>query len=387
MDLEIKHTRLFTDTLLAHESKVRNIIHEGGSRSSKSISILQYLIYNCLIQNKITCSIIRQSLPTLKASIMRDCIDLLQEMNLYRESNHNKTEHFYKFDNGSRIQFISADDAQKLRGRKHDICYLNEANELTFEVYNQLNMRTKSLMILDYNPSDFDSWIYDMMQNNPDKCNLIKSSYKDNSFLPIEQIKEIEDLINIDENYFRIYALGERPIARSRIYSHFQTVQTIEGELVALGCDFGYNHPTALISLYMNDGKYYIREEIYESYLTTTDLINKMNILNISKSVPIYCDSARPEIIAEIKKAGYKSEAANKQVKEGINTVKSSQIYIQSDSVNILKEYKLYNWKTVNGKIIDEPIKMYDDGLDSIRYALHTYKSKPKNNKFFVSSF
>lgn len=372
-ELEIRHTNIFTKNLDAfNDNDIRFIINQGGTRSSKTYSIVQLLIYYCLTNANKNVSVIRQSLPTIKGSVLKDFIEVMNDLKLYDENNHNKTDNVYRFPTGSRISFISCDEPQKLRGKKHDVVFMNEANEIPFEAFLQLNIRTMKKIIIDFNPSE-ETWINDLMEREAEKTILIKSTYKDNTFLNREQIKEIENLINISEDYYNIYCRGEFPITHKRIYTHFQ-ISEPKGSLVCLGLDFGYNHPTALVAMYEDDGEYYFDEIIYESYLTSTDLVQLMDKKQVAKNVRIYCDYARPEIMQELSRAKYRAYKANKDVNDGINTMKSKKIYISPSSINLLNEYKLYSWKENQKGISDEPIKLNDDGMDAMRYALHSFK-------------
>lgn len=384
MELQIKHSKVFTQNAEAlNDDKIRFIINQGGSRSSKTYSICQLLIIYALTNEKKTISIVRKSFPSLRGSVMRDLIGILDDLGLYDERNHHKGENLYKFNNGSVIEFFSVDDAQKIRGRKRDLLYCNEANELTFEDFNQLNMRTESKVFLDYNPSDNYSWVYDIALK--DNSIFIKSTYKDNPFLPDSIIKEIENLITIDEGYYRVYALGEQATLKTQIYNHFKYENFIDGTDFLYGLDIGYNHPTALIKISYIDNKIYAKEEIYSSNLTTNDLIRRMDELNIDKKKEIIVDSARPDVIEDLRRNGYNAKSANKAVKEGIDAVKSFQLSVDPNSLNMIKELRNYKWKTNGDIILDEPVKIYDDIADALRYAIyfHYLRSKKKGRTDF----
>jgi len=329
-------------------------------------------------------SIVRKSFPALRASIMRDFFNLMKEMNLYSELNHSKTENIYNFDNGSWVEFFSADDEQKLRGRKRDVLLCNEGNELSFDEFNQLVMRTTGKVMVDFNPSDTDHWVYDII--NQDNSRLIKSTYKDNPFLEKDQVEYIENLINVDENYYKIYALGERPVSTMRIYSHFkQYVDEVESSDMVYGLDFGFNHPTALVECKFIGNKVYVKEIIYESGLTVADIIIKMKDSNLRLDKNIYCDSARPEIIEDLRRNGfYKAVSADKNVKKGIDKVKSMEVYINYESTNILKESKLYSWKSLKDVILDEPVKLNDDAMDAMRYAIFSRDKVIERTPFYI---
>jgi len=388
MDINLNVTPVFHKNFIAlNNNDIRFIVNVGGTRSSKTYSLCQMILIYCVQHNNKVVSIVRKSFPALRSSVMRDMIDILKENELYDERNHNKTENIYKFKNGSIIEFFSIDDEQKIRGRKRDVLWANEANELNFEEFNQLNMRTTTKLIFDFNPSDLYHWLYDLMLK--DESIKIHSTYKDNPFLEEAIVKQIEDLKNVDEEYYKIYTLGEQALAKSTIYSHQKEFTDYPEDIsdFVYGLDFGYNHPTALIKVSKNDNSIYGEEIIYQSHLTTSDLINLMNQLEIDKNKYILCDTARPEIIQELRRSGYNVINANKNVKEGIDAVKSSILYLKNDSLNLWKEIRTYKWKTQGEKILDEPVKINDDAMDALRYGiLYLKKSISKGiNSSFVS--
>ena len=366
--MEIKSTVIFEKNYEAlNDPAIRFVINEGGSRSSKTYSLCQLVIIYCLQNNNKVVSIIRKTFPALRATVLRDFIEILKELNIYSVEDHNKSEHIYTFPNGSIVEFFSVDDEQKIRGRKRDIAWCNEANELYFDDFTQLNMRTENKLIFDYNPSESSSWLYELPT---EESVLIKSTYKDNPFLPQSIRSQIEDLKRTDEALYQIYALGEKAISKSNIYSNWSFIPHRPARFVnyVYGLDFGYNHPTALMRVYWCDNDIYIEPVIYESYLTTPMLIDKMQSFNVEKTVTIVADYARPEIIAELNNAGYDVQNANKVVKKGIDNIKTFGVLCQDDKA-IRKEYENYKWKKVGDMITDEPVKMWDDAMDAIRYA------------------
>jgi phage terminase large subunit len=365
--MDIKATAIFEKNYDAIAGDKRFIINEGGSRSSKTYSLCQLMIIYCLQNNNKVVSVIRKTFPALRATVLRDFIEILKDIGLYKQEMHNKSEHIYTFANGSMVEFFSVDDEQKIRGRKRDIAWCNEANELYFDDFTQLNMRTEDKLIFDYNPSDSASWLYELPADESIK---IKSTYKDNPFLP-ESIKaQIEDLARTDEALYQIYALGEKAISKSNIYSQWTFVAHRPAKFVkyVYGLDFGYNHPTALMRVYYCDNDIYIEPVIYESYLTTTMLIEKLATLNIEQTVTILADYSRPEIIQEMNIAGYDVQNANKVVKKGIDNLKTFGVFCQDDKA-IRREYENYKWKKIGDFITDEPVKLFDDAMDAIRYA------------------
>ena len=365
--MDIKATAIFEKNYEAILGDKRFIINEGGSRSSKTYSLCQLMIIYCLQNNNKVVSVIRKTFPALRATVLRDFIEILKEIGLYKQEAHNKSEHIYTFANGSMVEFFSVDDEQKIRGRKRDIAWCNEANELYFDDFNQLNLRTEDKLIFDYNPSDSASWLYELPGDESIK---IKSTYRDNPFLPDSIKAQIEDLKRTDEALYQIYALGEKAISKSNIYSNWSFVAHRPSRFVkyVYGLDFGYNHPSALMRVYYCDNDIYIEPVIYESYLTTTMLIEKLNTLGIEQTVTILADYSRPEIIQEMNIAGYDVQNANKVVKKGIDNLKTFGVICQDDKA-IRREYENYKWKKIGDQILDEPIKLFDDAMDAIRYA------------------
>ena len=366
--MEIKSTVIFEKNYEAlNDPGIRFVINEGGSRSSKTYSLCQLVIIYCLQNNHKVVSVIRKTFPALRATVLRDFIEILKELNIYSVEDHNKSEHIYTFPNGSIVEFFSVDDEQKIRGRKRDIAWCNEANELYFDDFTQLNMRTESKLIFDYNPSESTSWLYELPQ---EESIMIKSTYRDNPFLPQSIRTQIEDLKRTDEALYQIYALGEKAISKSNIYSQWSFVAHRPAKFVKFvyGLDFGYNHPTALMRVYYCDKDIYVEPVIYESYLTTTMLIERLASLGIEQTVSILADYSRPEIIQEMNIAGYDVLNANKVVKKGIDNLKTFGVICQDDKA-LKREYENYKWKKVGDFITDEPVKLFDDAMDAIRYA------------------
>lgn len=364
------------------DSEYRITVNEGGSRSSKTYSLAQMVILKCFKEKGILFSITRKTFPALRASVMKDFFDILNTLGIYHPNNHDKSQHIYRL-NGSEVEFFSVDQPQKIRGRKRDYCWINEANELNIEDFRQLELRTTKQIYMDYNPSDMFSWIYDAVLPRPD-ARVIKSTYKDNPFLEKEVIQTIERYKEADPNFWRIYGLGERGISETTIYTHWQFCDELpENAPKTFGLDFGFNHPTVLSEHRETEAGNYIHEWIYKSGMTTQDLINQLDVLvaegKLTKQDYIYADPEDPKAIEEIKRAGYNIKMADKgagSVRAGINLIKSKPLFITKASVNGLKEIKSYSWKEKDGKPIDEVVKVNDDFMDSFRYAIYSNHKK-----------
>lgn len=385
MTLNIEHTEVFEWNLSELKNdNIRFIINQGGSRSSKTYSLCQLMIVWCLTNANIQISIVRKSFPALRGSVMKDFFEVMKKLNIYEVERHQKTTHEYTFSNGSVIEFFSADDEQKLRGRKRDILWANEANELSFNEFNQLNMRTTGKLFFDFNPSDEDHWLYDLIERPNSK--IIKSTYKNNPFLGKEQVKEIEDLINVDPSYYQVYALGLPTTTGQTIYNHqLKYVEDlIRYDDKILGLDFGYKHPTALIECNFREDTAFVKELIYETHLTSDDLCEKLETIfkenNWSKSLTIVADYARPEMIEDLIRKGFNVINADKSVKAGIDAVKSYKLFYHEESLNLAKEFRNYKWKMIGEKLTDEPIKLWDDALDALRYAILYHKKTKRSS-------
>ena len=362
---------------ILQKSDKRITVMQGGSRSGKTYNIMIWLIVHLLQTQGKTLSIVRQSLPSIKGSVLRDFIEILLKLGIYSESDHNKTEQTYNLNNNL-IEFVSVDQPQKIRGRRRNMLFINEANELSYEAWIQLTMRTEEKIILDYNPSDEYSWIYDQVIPRQD-ADFYITTYKDNPFLPKDLINEIERLKDADANYWQVYGLGQKGNQLNTIYTHWLMCDKMpEGETI-YGLDFGYNNPSAMVKVVFNDGSAYVEEILYETKLTTNDLAEKILSLNISPYDEIFCDNAEPKTIEELCRCGLNAKPANKDVTEGIKKVKSTPLNVLGTSTNLIKELRNYKWKTdKNNKKLDEPVKFNDHLTDAMRYAIYTKLNSPQ---------
>lgn len=330
-----------------------------------------------------TLSIVRQSMPSIKGTVLRDFIEILLKLNLYSEEHHNKTDQTYNL-NGNLVEFISVDQPHKIRGRKRTYLFMNEVTEMSYEAWVQLSMRTENKIVVDYNPSDEYHWIFDKVVTRDD-ADFHITTYKDNPFLAKDVIDEIERLKEADENYWLVYGLGQKGNQNDTIYTHWKPCNSLpEGE-VAYGLDFGFNVPTALVKCVFHENAVYAEELLYETKLTTNDLIERLREFDISQYDEIFCDAAEPKTIEEIVRAGYNAKPADKDVTEGIRKVKSMPLFVHKSSANLIKELNNYKWKTdKNGKKIDEPVKFNDHIADGLRYCVFTKLKAPQLSWGFI---
>ena len=375
----IKYTPVFEANKDAFDSgEYRVIANQGSTRSSKTFSLVQLLIVIAM-EKMVQITVCSPSLPHLKRGARKDFLEVLKDWGIYNDKDFNKTDNIYKFTNGSQIEFFGADEENKLRGPGRDILYLNEANLVSRQSYTQLALRTKQTIFIDFNPADEYSWVYDVSDAPGNK--LIHSTYKNNlSNITKPQREEIEGLKDADENLWRVFGLGLRGTSSETIYTHWKECENFPAcDDICYGLDFGYNHPSALIKVGFLDGKIYCEEMLYESKLTNDDLAYIMKTMGLSRTTDIYCDTARPETIEEIKRTGLNVKPALKAVWDGIQMVKSRPLFITKGSTNLIKEIKSYKFKVdKDGKVLDEPVKFLDDAVDAMRYGIYSRIFKPK---------
>jgi phage terminase large subunit len=383
--------KLQTNVVFRHleQTDKRIIIEQGGTRSGKTYNILLWIIFGYALKNtNKTISVARKTYPSLRTSAMRDFIEILRSYELYNETLHNKSSAEYRL-NGNLIEFISLDQPQKVRGRKRDLLFINEANELHFEDWQQLVFRTKDRIIIDYNPSDEFHWIYEKVKTRED-AEFHITTYKNNPFLDPEIKKEILRLKDTDEQYWNIYGLGQVGVGKSLIFrSNLVDAIPLDAEFLSYGMDFGYtNDPTTLIGVYRKDMSLYFEELIYRTGLTNRDIAKQLESLGINRRSEIFADSAEPKSIDEIYKFGWNIKPATKgrdSINIGIDMLKRYTLFITKNSTNTIKEFRNYKWKEdKNGNVLNTPVDAFNHSLDALRYATYNKLSRPNYGKYAI---
>tara|TARA_R110000822_G_scaffold83866_6_gene197195 strand:- start:726 stop:1892 length:1167 start_codon:yes stop_codon:yes gene_type:complete len=364
VEINIDTTVTFENLL---ESKSRITQHLGGTRSGKTFAILQYLIVKA-IENKETITIVRKTIPSIKRTVMKDFKDILQGLNLWQDENFNVTDRVYNlFD--STFQFISTDDADKLRGIKSTITFFEEASEIDEESVFQLSIRTSGKIIFAYNPTISPyHWLRTMQD-----CERYVTTYKDNPYLPKEMIDAIENLQHTNEKYWKIYGKGEFAPNDKAIFT-FELCDSIDADFVGFGIDFGFSSdPTALCAVYKSSDTIFLEELIYEKGLVTNDIVQKLNQLDIQKSEEIWGDSAEPRLIEELYRSGFNIKPVVKgkdSIKFGIGVMQNYKIKILKTSQNLINEMYAYQYATdKHGYTTDTPEGGLDHLIDAARYC------------------
>lgn len=372
-----------TQKIIAMKKKIRVVA--GGTSGSKTVSILLYLI--ALSQSdkeKKLSSVISESTPHLKRGVMRDFKNIMQGHRYWKEKQWNATDSIYTFETGSQLEFFSADQSDKLRGGRRDRCFMNEANNMTLDAFDQLEVRTKEFIFIDYNPTN-EFWIYSEVMNNRKDVDFITLTYKDNEALSQQIIDSIEARKN-RKGWWQVYGLGQLGEVEGKIYKDWQIIDEIphEARLERYGLDFGYsNDPTAIIAIYYYNGGYILDEITHRKGLSNKQIADILS--NVRQSLVI-ADSAEPKSIDEIKSYGVEILGANKgqgSVSQGIQWVQDQRISMTKRSINLIKSYRNYLWEIdKNGAILNTPSHDFSDDLDAVRYGMESLRPDDDDDDF-----
>ena len=353
----------------------------GGTSASKTVSILIWLIDYCQKrqEREKLATVVSESYPHLEKGAMLDFEIIMKDRGYWDDSKWNKTKHIYTWNNGNKLEFFSVDTYGKAHGPRRDILFLNECNNLHFNIVDQLITRTREVVWLDWNPTN-EFWFYlDMLPSRKDDIDFITLTYLDNEGLDVVSKKEIESHRN-NKNWWTVYGLGQLGVIESRIYKGWEFIDEVphEARLDKYGLDFGYsNDPTAIVAVYKYNGGYILDEQTYLKGLS-----NKL-IADVFLALPgalVIADSAEPKSIDEIKSYGVNIVGVSKQrgenktdtfIKWSIGFVQDQRISVTKKSLNIIKEYRNYVWITdKNEKILNEPGEGWDHTMDALRYAI-----------------
>lgn len=363
------------------QSKIANLrkrirIVQGGTSSSKTFSIIPLLISYAITEPDSEISIVAESIPHIKRGSLKDFIKIMRWTNNWKDENFNKSDLKYQFDNGSFIEFFSADQPDRLRGARRDVLFINECNNINFDSYQQLAIRTQKFIYLDYNPTS-EFWVHTELENDNDS-ELIVLTYKDNEALSPSIVHEIEKArdkartSNYWLNWWTVYGLGKIGSLQGVVLSDWKMIDSVpsEAKYVGSGMDFGYTaDPTTLVDVFQFNNEYIFDEVIYEPGLLNGAIATKAKA-GIKRR--IFADSAEPKSIDEIYRLGVNIRGADKgrdSIKFGLSLLQENPFRVTKSSLNIIKELRGYVWATdKTGKQLNEPIGHLNHAIDAMRY-------------------
>jgi phage terminase large subunit len=364
---------------------------QGGTSAGKTYGILPLEIDYAIKNNGITTSVVSESVPHLKRGAIKDFKEIMINTGRWIQEHWHSTDSKYTFSNGSVIEFFSADDGSKLRGGRRDRLYMNEANNLTFNAYTELAVRTKGSVIMDWNPTH-PFWFHEELKGDSD-VDFIIINYMDNEACPqaaIDFILKAKDKAETSKywsNWYNVYGLGEIGSLEGVIFNNWKQISSIplDAKIFSRGLDFGYtNDPTTLIDIYKYNDKLVIDERLYRTGMVNSDISN-FDKNEPNKHIFVIADSAEPKSIEELKRGGMKVKGAAKgrdSIIHGIQLLQQYDLLITSRSNNLIKELRNYTWDTDReGKNLNKPIDGYNHCLDALRYSCEAL-SKPKYNLF-----
>jgi phage terminase large subunit len=354
--------------------KKRIKIIQGGTSAGKTFGILPVLIDKAARHEGIEISVVAETIPHLRRGALKDFLKIMKWTGRFFEDRFNKSLLRYEFANGSVIEFFSADDSSKLRGARRDILYINECNNVTFDSYNELAIRTRKEVYLDFNPSN-EFWVHKELKDEPDSDFLILT-YKDNEALDqsiidqIEKNKEKAKTSSYWANWWKVYGEGQLGMLEGVVFSNWKTIDTIpkEAKLLGIGLDFGYtNDPTAIIEIYNYNGQRIVNELVYQTGLLNSDIAKLL-----PKHVIVYADSSEPKSIDEIKRFGVTIKGVTKgkdSINYGIDVIQRNEYLVTANSQNLIKELRAYVWDTDRqGNRLNKPIDFNNHAIDAFRY-------------------
>lgn len=363
----------------------------GGTSASKTISSLLKLIQLSQTDkaSKLT-SVVSETMPHLKKGAMRDFLNIMQVHGYYKDDAWNRSDFIYTFETGSKIEFFSADMPSKTRGPRRDRLYMNEGNNIRWEAADQMMVRTRELIIIDWNPTN-EFWAYTEVMPYRDH-DFLTLTYKDNEALSQEIVDDIESHRQ-NKQWWRVYGEGKLGEVEGKVFRDWSLdLYEIphEAKLEGRGLDFGYsNDPTALVNVYKYNGGFILEEVLYQKGLSNKQIADV--ILNLpDPQITVYADSSEPKSIDEIRSFGVNILAAQKgqgSVNQGIAFMQDQRISVMQQSTNLIKEYRNYMWETDrDGKILNKPIDMFNHCMDAIRYRMETYWRNRATQAGIISS-
>ena len=357
--------------ILALKKRIKII--QGGTSAGKTFGILPILIDKAAKTGGLEISVVAESIPHLRRGALRDFLKVMKWTNRFVDERFNKSLLKYEFANGSFIEFFSADDSSKLRGARRDILYVNECNNVNFEAYNEMSIRTKREIYLDFNPAN-EFWVEEIKEDK--EADFIILTYKDNEALDKGIVDQIEKnrlkakTSTYWRNWWKVYGLGELGMLEGVVFSNWKPIDIIpkEARLIGIGMDFGYtNDPTSIIEVWKHNETRILNEVTYQTGLLNSDIAKLL-----PKDVPVYADSAEPKSIADIQRYGITIKGVTKgrdSINYGIDVMQRENYLVTSKSINLIKELRSYCWDSdKTGKRLNKPVDNYNHAIDAVRY-------------------
>jgi phage terminase large subunit len=372
--------------------KKRIKVVRGGTSASKTFSILPILIDRAIKTPDLEISVVSESIPHLRRGALKDFLKIMMALGRYNDNQFNKSTLKYTFVNGSYIEFFSVDQPDKLRGARRNILYVNECNNVDFDSYYQLAIRTSGEIWLDYNPSSL-FWV-DRELLTQDDVDFITLTYLDNEALSDTIVKEIESAkekaktSSYWENWWQVYGLGQTGSLEGVCIPDWQEINLpTEARLLCYGMDWGYsNDPTSLIAMYKYNDAYIFDELIYQKGLLNSDISDLLKT-NAVKDI-VYADSAEPKSIAELNSYGHNVLPVTKgrdSIVYGLNLINQNKVYVTSRSKNLINELQNYIWMVdKQGNKLNKPIDAYNHAIDAMRYAMTSQLENPHKGNYYI---
>ena len=381
LEVEQKIVSNYTKTtalnkILALNKRIRAV--SGGTAASKTVSILMWLIDYCndSRQTNKLATITSESYPHLQKGAMLDFQNIMKDRSYWKDDLWHDTKHIYSFETGNKLEFATFDTYSKAHGSRRDVLFVNEGNNMPYNIVDQLMVRTREVVWLDWNPTS-EFWFYNEILGRRDDIDFITLTYKDNEALDETTIKEIESH-KYNRGWWQVYGLGQLGDLEGKIYTGWQIIDNVpeEARLEKYGLDFGYSiDPTAVVAIYKWNDSYILDEIIYQKGLSNRQISEVL--LNVERA-SVIADSAEPKSIDEIASYGVPIFPGTKgadSVRQGIQVVQDQKIFVTKRSINLLKEYRNYLWKVdKNGNTTNEPSDIWNHCMDAIRYGISSGK-------------
>jgi len=345
---------------------------QGGSSAGKTIATLLVLIDRAQREKGKLISVVSETVPHLKRGAIRDFLSIMEGHGYYKDERWNRTDFIYTFETGTKIEFFSADSPDKVRGPRRDILFVNECNNISYETYTQLAIRTKEEIYLDYNPV-VEFWVQDEIVNKGVEHDFLILTYKNNEGLSQNIVDELESRKG-NSAWWRVYGEGLVGELEGRVYKNWQIIDDIphEARLERHALDFGFDpDPAVIVDIYYYNGGYILDEVLYQKGLHNSDLAKALK--NLPSKLTI-ADSAEPKSISELSLYGLTvlpTPKGKDSKKWGIQVMQDQQISITKRSVNGIEEYRKYMLaQDLEGRFIPGETIGHDDFLDAARYGI-----------------